>query len=948
MRKIKSIIDKVVYLYIQTTITNKSSMIIIELIKIDDGNEISRNFIIDSREKQINYISEIDKIIGDYYIITDQVDIIKNNHILKGIFKEKSLLDIRELIFILEPSINSIKITDLVKRLTTIEIGKVEDKCILLKIICNTFLCRQWQREESLNEKEILYNKINSLFGREECWKWNKYLLRPLMFSYDIHPYVIYDEGRDVCKSNKKDIDYKKYEELLRDTELWNDEGKGAYQYRKDQERISRKIKENIENEKRIFIEAPTGSGKTFAYVLIVAIKSYLEKKGKKRGNNSFIISTDTKELQNQLIEKDIPMIIKKLNLEGKVSFGAMKGKGNYICVERLNKYKEFLESYTSKLTYLYLYRLSKGGNFGDLENINYWAFDYFNIGKYINNINCDSETCNLDKCRKECYLRNRYNELQSEDITVVNHSLLASWPYGEKKKIQNLILDEAHNLMDKAYDFFSEEFNSYDFLEQLKKIDNENPSILFLLDRLNGIYNYKVHIDKPNIIKLRNDIQFIIYTILSEVNTNSDVQKEYNLNDEFFNAESENKKIMDYLSHKFKELNFSIYRLYKALYDYVEEIVSDDKENGNEFKSISNFICRLKESYDTIDNFITFSKEYAKIIDIDKGYKFFSIKNTPLKIGEIINQTIFKETKSITFLSATLKINNSFYDVKRILGQENADDFTIRPVFNLKEKTRIFTVRGIGSYKDGERFNKNTAKFIYDIAVLTEGHMLVLFNNNNRRDSVKKNLDLIVKDTDFEVYTSKKAIHLLNDINKKVIILGTKGFFEGIDIPGDALSCVIVDKIPNINPKDPLFKAFKEYKNSYYKSYNYPKVCIKMKQSYGRLVRSVLDYGYFIILDGGTNEGTLKQLEEDLMGSEIENKWSSEILNYITYDFNRWKEENLKVLLLSMKENSLLDNFNEKSKKMKLFWRIDKEVEFNDRVSFKNKGLTIKLKKRL
>ena len=109
MRKIKSIIDKVVYLYIQTTITNKSSMIIIELIKIDDGNEISRNFIIDSREKQINYISEIDKIIGDYYIITDQVDIIKNNHILKGIFKEKSLLDIRELIFILEPSINSIK-----------------------------------------------------------------------------------------------------------------------------------------------------------------------------------------------------------------------------------------------------------------------------------------------------------------------------------------------------------------------------------------------------------------------------------------------------------------------------------------------------------------------------------------------------------------------------------------------------------------------------------------------------------------------------------------------------------------------------------------------------------------------------------------------------------------------------------------------------------------------
>ena len=134
--------------------------------------------------------------------------------------------------------------------------------------------------------------------------------------------------------------------------------------------------------------------------------------------------------------------------------------------------------------------------------------------------------------------------------------------------------------------------------------------------------------------------------------------------------------------------------------------------------------------------------------------------------------------------------------------------------------------------------------------------------------------------------------IHLLKDRERKVILLGSKSFFEGIDLPGDSLACVIFDKVPNVNPKDPLFKALKAYRNVNYKEYNYFKVSIRMKQGYGRLVRSIYDYGYFIILDGGNNRYTINSIEKDLNGPNIKNIPSNEIISSIGRDISIWQQE--------------------------------------------------------
>ncbi|SCK03054.1 Probable ATP-dependent helicase dinG homolog [uncultured Clostridium sp.] len=971
--KYKSVLDNIVYIDIETTGLNPINSEIIEIGALRIKNSVQSKLSI-----LIKPTKEVPK--GIYHLCDGLKDVDLNNgytlneakRILIEFIRDLPLichnksfeesffsyyfpevkniiLDSMELACILEPSRKSFNVEDLLNGVTTIrekEKHRGLEDSIHTMLIVNSLLCRLWQKEEEVNRINSLYNELNKLFINRKPWGWIKYLLKPIMFDSVDYPYILYKETFiKPLKINSIKINYEDYEKLLRNENIWSNGGDFKYQYRPDQESISFQIRENYEKSKRIFIEAPTGSGKTFAYLLIAIIVSYLNKQNKNFEDSNFVISTDTKELQNQLIDKDIPNILRKLKLYNKISFGAMKGKGNYICMERLKKSKEFEEDENSLLSFLFLKRYGEEGTSGDLENINFWALNHFHIEKYKNHINCDSENCNLDRCKTICFLKNRYNELPRENITVVNHSLLASWPYSEKRKVNHLIIDEAHNLMEKAHDFFSEEFNSYEFSELIKQINETTPSIIFLLKRLNGLYNYKNNIDSDDIINKSKDISISIAFMLNEFRRIGFSNGKYNFNDEFFNPEEALRNSSEIISDLLSSLKMRIYRLYKVLADYIKSILDEDeKDSGNEYRILNNYIMKLRSSFDIIDNFLTYSKEYAKVIDIDKEFQYFIIKNIPLNISKLINENMLNEVKSTVFISATLRINNSFQEVKRVLGQKDANTFWIKPVFNLKHRTKIFTVKDIGSYKNEESFAENTAKLIYNVALKTKGHILVLFSNNLRRENVMNKLNIYSKGTELEIYNNKKAIQYLKDKNRQVVILGSKGFFEGIDIPGDSLSCVVIDKIPNINPTDPVYKALKAYTNIFYSGYNYPKVCIKLKQGYGRLIRSIYDYGYFIILDGGNNRDTLKKLEIDLNGPIIYEKWSKEIVDRISIDFDRWKKENFYNIIKEVDSKNIKESFNDISQKMNLYWECLKS-DSKDELKFKNNEKNFKIK---
>ncbi|GAA0076272.1 helicase C-terminal domain-containing protein [Clostridium sp. CTA-5] len=953
IKDLNSILNNVIYLDIETTGLDGESCEIIEIgaVKIKDSTITTYNTLIKPKERvpisiyklciglnedDLLAARSLEEIKREVVEFLEDLPLICHN----GGFEKKFLsyhipeiknriMDSMELATILEPWRKEYNLDYLIKNVTNLDKNELhrglEDSIDTLKVV-NALLCRQWVREENTKSKKQLYNIINKEYEFLKSWEWKEHLLKPILFNPEEYSYVNYEEEKkDEIKLNKIKIDYDKFEELLINEDIWNNGGDFGYQYREDQKNFSKKIRENIENEEKIFIEAPTGSGKTFAYLLIALTKAYINKKNKKLNDASYFISTNTKELQNQLIDKDIPMLLKKLGLYGKLNYGAMKGKGNYICIDRLNKCDQLKESKEGNLTDLFLRRLCSEGKYGDIENISFWAYNHYEIEKYLKLINCDNDSCNLDRCTKLCYLRKRYNELPNENITVINHSLLACYPYSEKKKINHLIIDEAHNLMEKCYDFFCEEFSSFDFIELLNQIEKGHPSIYMQLRNLNAEFGYRETIELDKLKYLVEDINTNILILINEFRRMNLVEGKYNFVTEFFLPREELKVSMEALSMQISNLKESIYRLYKILNDYVKNITLEDETNGDkDYKNLSEYIKKIKDTFDICDKFLEKSTFYAKELEIEVDYNGFIIRNIPLNVGELVNEHMLKEVKSTTFVSATLRIENSFEKIKKHLGQENSEDFIIPPTFNLKQRTKIFALNDIGSY-DSPNYIKNIAEFIFNTAKKLNGHILVLFNSNQRKQEVFEELDLLTRGTKIEVHTNRKAIPALNDKNRIVIILGGQGFFEGIDIAGEGLTCVMLDKLPNRSIEYPILKAITTYQNKKYQDVNYPQLCIKLKQIYGRLIRSNFDYGYFIILDPGKNPNTIRNIERDLGGPDIQIAGCNRVLGYMDYDYGIWKKYNLSLLLKDIKSNEkdIEKYFNNEAKKHKMFWEF-------------------------
>ncbi len=954
---IKSVIDNVVFLDIETSGLDEKVCEIIEIgaVKIKEGRMYTYSTLIKPngripseiynlctglKPEMFKNAPSLSGIKDNLVIFLEDLPLIcHNGNFEKRFFNyhmpyiKNNIMDSLELAAILEPARKEFNLNSLLRDLTKEKKNEahrgLDDSIDTLKVV-NSLLCRLFDREEKNHKEKSLYIKVTSEYEFLNEWCWTKYLLRPPFLNFEEYDYVNYDNcEKQSLKNINEDlkIEYTKYEKLFKKCEIWTNGKDFRYEYRKDQEEFAKRIRENIEKEERIFIEAPTGSGKTFAYVTIAAILSYINQMRKQKDNSSFIISTNTKELQNQLIEKDIPTIIQKLNLCDKIKFGYIKGKSNYVCIARLNKCEAMEKDFQGNLAQLYLRNYCSDGNYGDIENINYVIFKHFNLEKYIGGFNCDNDNCELEKCRKNCYLRNRYNELSHENITVINHSLLACWPYNEKKKINHLIIDEGHNLMEKCYDFFSEEFNSEEFFQLLEIIEKGNNNILFLLLNLNAAFGHKEGIDRDKIRYIVNDIKVNTNLLINEFRGMKLCNDEYNFTTEIFLPREDMKFIKKPILEGISDLKSSIYPLFKILNDYVYNIVGDEPVNDDkDYKILSDYIGKIKTAFDILDKFIEISTNYAKVLEVEKEYKYFICRVVPLHVDELLNEHMLKDIKSTTFLSATFRIDNSFYQIKKHLGQLKAKEFLIPSAFDLRNMTKIIALSDMGRYDEGS-YIKKTAKFIFESAKITNGHSLILFNNNARRQLVFDELQLLTRGTKLEVHMNKKSINTLKDKKRKIIILGSKGFFEGIDIPGDYLNTVMLDKLPNYSPDYPLLRAIREYEKKDYKSVNYPQLCIKLKQIYGRLVRSIYDYGYFIILDPGQNKYTIRNLERDLNGPKIINTTSEKILQEMRFDYTNWKRRNLNKMIKDMQKEkrSIKTEFNYESDKNKMFWSLDK-----------------------
>ncbi|MGL5575046.1 MAG: helicase C-terminal domain-containing protein [Sarcina sp.] len=665
-----------------------------------------------------------------------------------------------------------------------------------------------------------------------------------------------------------------------------------TYKFRQAQYDVMQNVRKTLDTGSISIIEAPTGTGKSIAYLLPSISKAY------KTGQKIFI-STNTKELQRQLTQKDIPFLLKSFDLEHKVDFVNIKGKGNYICQEVLedilkdtiyNQNKSTIE----KLALIYLDRYSKSGEYGDFEEINYFVRDHFKLDNFIHFCASDSDGCDIKRCHKKCFYKNTVEKLKDSTIVVLNHSLLLKWSYEDE--IKNVIIDEAHNLSDSIFDAYAGCISARDLKRLLLEIlDFEKKK-----GYINYVWKYTQNRSSNFREKLRDKIKTAFNTMerIPYVSLKS-LTLEYDL-DVTFNEEYPNFKDV---KHELLVLKEDLIDIHKDLKAFVDGNNFDDPRVKNRGEVLIKKIDRVKDCIDFIEIYTAdHQKSNCYGYYCSKNRKGFEAYIKDLNSPLIFFEKFLNNTHSCAFLSATLKNKGKYDEFKKSLAIDKVENRFINEVkdvnnsFDLPKRTIVASPSDAPRYYD-ENFNKFMVKATLDILERVPGNLLILFTSKKRLERFKEKISLFLSTNNIKIYQGKRDIEKLQDTSQRSVLLGSKGFFEGIDIPGDSLSAVLMDKLPIINPSDPLYaKLMKNGKS--FSTINNPRVVTSFKQCFGRLIRTEMDYGYFIVFDKGKDNSLWSELSREYPKIKFTSENSKLLIRNIDKKFIEWNTLNMDIII--------------------------------------------------
>lgn len=560
-----------------------------------------------------------------------------------------------------------------------------------------------------------------------------------------------------------------------------------GFSERESQIQMAEKVSSAIDNSTPLVIEAPTGVGKTFAYLLPIFHK---EKKA--------IISTATIVLQHQLFEKDIPLIAELLEKDLKVEI--LKGRQNYLCLLRFFNEKNKANSKREKELYSLISRwieFTEKGDFSEIEDISISDIA-------IRKINADKNFCTGKKCPhyKECFFYKARKRCIDADIILVNHHLFVSdlavksSDFGSiLPPVDVVIVDEAHKFENIASIQFGESFS----LRMLAIFFNQLPAEL----RLKYVKQFDFLHDKENL------------------NVNKEEQ--------------------------YGRITKEQQQYFKILKDTILALIEDLKLiNGEEFELKGNLIKRAKNFVNFVD--LIDNKDFVSFYQIeDKNLVFHNI---PLDVSEKLQNLFTLYYPCTIFTSATLSVGNSLKFFKKSIGLEHADECILPTVFNYKENTLLYVPLDIPEVNEAN-FVEKSVEHISDIIERIGGKTFILCTSLR---NVKLFAEGLKKFNKFNVLVQGEGsnAYLIERFKEEgnSVLIGSFSFWEGVDVKGDDLSCVIIDRLPFNRPDDPVFSEKSSRIENSFKNYAIPLAVLQLKQGMGRLIRDEKDKGLFIILD--------------------------------------------------------------------------------------------------
>jgi len=598
--------------------------------------------------------------------------------------------------------------------------------------------------------------------------------------------------------------------------DLWN------LEKRDNQFKMAEKVFESLDKNKKIVIEAPTWLWKSFAYLIpsIIYAKNIWEK---------VYVSTNTKTLQDQLFEKDLKFLKAKLwqyffytKLKWKSNYLSLKWFFDYILLWDL-EYKDV--SFFSKIS-LWLLETK----FWELDELSFFPQEY-----YLKN-ELTSDRFNFEKA-KNIYLDYEFLEkarksIDFSDLVIINHSLLFSDLENENSilwSLQNIIIDEAHNIEDNITEVLKRRYNFKNFVEVLAKIE------------------------KILTIKDVNKLEFLV--------KKDNIFSKLDLVEDFWNTYIARKTLAD-----------QAYKTVLIWKDFYEEFDFSDllKKINLEIIWISDFL-KTQEKYDFSREILYFenvldvlnvifksdnSDSKIKILNFSESYWLY-FEYTVLSPWDYLKNNFWDKISTCVLTSATLSINNSFDYLKNILNLEWFDFLKFYSDFDYKSQSTLFIPTDLWNIKNSSQSISNFLKEFYEIVWWNTLTLFTSFASiksiyvENSINLKKMWINLLAQ----SIWWSKTKI--LNQFLEKPnesIILWTDSFWEWVDITWWKLKYLIIYKLPFQVPTDPIFQARSKAFKDPFLEYSIPKAIIKLKQGFWRLIRSKNDKWIVILLDDRIN----------------------------------------------------------------------------------------------
>ncbi len=645
------------------------------------------------------------------------------------------------------------------------------------------------------------------------------------------------------------------------------------FEEREEQKKMAQEVASAFNQSNFLLVEAGAGVGKSLAY-LIPALLWAGENKEK------CIVSTNTKNLQEQLFFKDLPLLEKALPFGFKVTM--LKGKKNYLCLYRLfslvNKaeYELPLEDQMSLANLIVWAEETESGDIAENS-----GFDLAKNGSLWNKVCCEGSFCLNQECPyyQRCFYFRTKKEATKSHLLVVNHSLLFSEVLAEGRTLtaENLILDEAHNLENVATQFLGKELSFWKIKEVLdrlyqKRLNTEWGALSEIKSRLQ-----KSSLKKGEMVWLEEKSKNAIEKVKETYKTAEEFFRviPYSLKEHFpndglkFRYKKEEKP-----ASILKEEGEKLITCLKKLKDKLEVTVAGLEElRSSDLEGKWESIKALQSEKAELDTLIDSASVLFSAEDQEFVYwvEFSSQKEdvlsrfcmAPLEVGESLNQLLYDNLRTVILTSATLSVNGDFSYLKERLGlnlteEERVKTLCLGSTFSFEKQARVLIPSFIPSPKENgyvkvareliEDCGKNFRKNI--LALFTSYEMLTEIYSGLKPDFEAQGVSLLAQGKDgqvtnlFEKFKNEKG----------AILFGTSSFWEGVDAPGTALEILILVKLPFAVPTEPLASARmekleKEGKNPFL-SYSLPEAVIKFKQGFGRLIRKKDDYGLVIILD--------------------------------------------------------------------------------------------------